>query len=76
MADIPTSARVEVKSAWFSKINWTQGVSLIATLLALKGFTLDAETQVALVTGIQSAQAVVTWAFRTFFNRSVSPASL
>jgi hypothetical protein len=72
----PKMERVEVKSAWMSKINWTQGVSLAATLLAIKGFTLDADTQIAIVTGIQSVQAVATWAFRTFFNRSVGPASL
>jgi hypothetical protein len=75
MAD-PIMQRVEVKSAWLSKVNWTQAVSLGATLLALKGFTLDAETQLAIVVGIQSAQSVATWALRTFFNRSVSPASL
>lgn len=70
------TAVVPVKSAWYSKINWTQGVSLLATLLALKGFNLDAETQVAIVGTIQGIQAVVTWAFRTFGNASVSPASL
>lgn len=76
MSDVPTQARVAVKSAWFSKINWTQAVSLVGTLLALKGFNLDAETQVAIVATIQGAQSVATWAFRTFGNRSVSPASL
>lgn len=76
MSDIPSTARVEVKSAWFSKINWTQAVSLGGTLLALKGFNLDADTQVSIVAGIQGIQSVATWAFRTFFNRSVSPASL
>ncbi len=71
-----TMARVRVKSAWLSKINWTQAVALLASLLAIKGFNLDAETQVAIVAGIQGIQSAVTWAFRTFFNRSVSPASL
>lgn len=68
--------RVAVKSAWLSKINWTQAVSLLATLLAIKGINLDAETQVAVIAGIQGVQSAATWAFRTWFNRSVSPASL
>lgn len=72
----PIMERVEVKSAWLSKINWTQAVSLAATLLAIKGINLDAETQVAVIATIQGGQSVATWAFRTFFNRSVSPASL
>lgn len=74
--DDPKMERVEVKSAWFSKINWTQGVSIAATLLAVKGINLDTDTQLAIVVGIQSVQTFMTWAFRTFFNRSVSPASL
>jgi len=76
MDESETMARVRVKSAWLSKINWTQAVALLASVLAIKGFTLDTDTQLALVGTIQGAQAVVTWLFRTFFNRSVSPASL
>ena len=70
------TAIVPIKPAWQSKINWTQGVSLAATLLALKGFNLAAETQVAIVATIQGGQAVATWIFRTFFNKSVTPASM
>jgi hypothetical protein len=67
---------VPVKTAWASKINWTQAVSLAATLLALKGINLDTDTQVAVVATIQGATAVVTWVLRTWFNGTVSPASL
>lgn len=73
---MPDIARVEVKSAWLSKVNWTQAVSMGATVLALKGFNMDAETQVAVVAGIQGLQSVATWIFRTWFNKSVAPASL
>jgi hypothetical protein len=72
----PTMERVEVKSAWLSKINWTQAVAMLASVLVVWGIDLDAQTQVAIVATIQGAQSVVTWAFRTWFNRSVSPASL
>jgi uncharacterized protein (DUF697 family) len=68
--------RVEVKSAWLSKINWTQAVSVAASIGVIFGVDLDPKTQVEIVAGIQGLQSVATWAFRTFFNRSVSPASL
>ncbi len=76
MSDAPSHVRVEVKSAWFSKINWTQVVAVLAAWLGAKGISLDAETQVQVVLAVQGLQSAVTWAFRTFFNRSVSPASL
>lgn len=72
----PLMARVKVKSAWLSKINWTQAVAAAASVGVIFGIDLDPKTQVALVGVIQGAQSVATWAFRTFFNRSVSPASL
>jgi hypothetical protein len=73
---VPSTARVEVKSAWLSKVNWTQAVALLAAWLGAKGISLDAETQVQIVLGVQAAQSVVTWIFRTWFNKSVTPASL
>lgn len=72
----PATARVEIKSAWFSKINWTQAVAMAASVGVIFGVDLDAKTQLALVGMIQSGQTVATWLFRTWFNRSVSPASL
>lgn len=69
-------AVVEVKSAWFSKINWTQAVSLLATLLAIKGIDLDPTTRVAIVAAIQSITVIITWVLRTWFNSTVSPASI
>ena len=65
---------VEVKSAWFSKINWTQAVSLLATVLVVWKIDLDPTTQVAIVSAIQGVQVVVTWVFRTWFNNTVPPA--
>jgi hypothetical protein len=76
MTDVHQKARVEVKSAWLSKINWTQAVAILASVLVVWGIDLDAKTQLAIVSMIQGAQSVATWAFRTWFNRTVSPASL
>lgn len=64
---------IVAKSAWFSKINWTQGVSLLASILVVFGIDLDPKTQVEIIAAIQALQAVTTWAFRTFGNNTVSP---
>lgn len=72
---MPSSMIVETKSAWASKINWTQAVSLVATILAVKGVNLDPDTQIAVVMTIQGIQAIVTWVFRTWFTTTVTPSS-
>lgn len=51
-----------------SKINWTQAVSFIASMLVIFGINLPPETQVAVVALIQAAQSVATWIFRTWFT--------
>jgi hypothetical protein len=63
---------VAVKSAWASKINWTQAVGLLASLLALKGVDLPAETQAQIVVGVQAFVAVATWIVRTWFTTSIT----
>ena len=70
-----SSTVVKVRSAWLSKINWTQGIALVASLLAVTGIDLDAATQAQIVIGIQAAQAVVTWALKTFWTDTVTPSS-
>jgi hypothetical protein len=65
---------VAVKSAWASKINWTQGVGLLASLLAMRGVDLPPETQAQIVVAIQAIVSVATWVARTWFTTSVTPA--
>lgn len=72
----PNTVEVDVKSGWASKINWTQAVGLLATVLALIGIDLDPQTQVAVVAGIQAIVAVVTWVLRTFFTKAVTAAAV
>lgn len=64
---------IKAKSAIFSKINWSQGISMAAMLLSFFGFDLDAKTQAELLAAIIAVNGVFTWAMRTFFNNSVSP---
>lgn len=79
MSNIPPGeprVTVPVKSAWLSKINWTQGVALVAALGTFFGFDLDAQTQASVLAGIVGAQAAITWALKTFFTNTVTESSL
>lgn len=64
---------VVAKSAWASKINWTQAVAILASIGAYFGLDLDAQTQAEILAAIPIVQGLVTWVLRTFFNNSVSP---
>lgn len=72
---VPDIAIVPVKSAWTSKINWTQAAGLIATGAAILGLPLTATEALGVVTGIQTVVAVVTWIIKTWFTPSVTAAS-
>lgn len=57
-----------MNSPMFSKINWTQVVSVIAMIGAIFGLDLPAETQTAVVAAIVAIQGVLTIIFRTWFT--------
>jgi hypothetical protein len=70
---------VPLKSAWASKINWTQAIAGVAMIVAfLTGGQLDvsADQQAALVVVIGVVGNVVTYIQRTWFTRAVTPASV
>jgi len=76
--NLTTVAQVDIKSAWMSKINWTQAVGIAATVLAILSgnkYEIPVETQLAIVTGIQGIQAAVTWVAKTWFTTTITPAS-
>ena len=81
---LSTTTVVPIKSAWLSKINWTQlgAFALSALVAANPGDILqfivvpDPATKVALILGVQGAQSLATWVLRTYFNGSVSPDSI
>lgn len=73
-----TVAQVDVQSAWASKINWTQAVGIAASALVfLTGgkVNIPVEVQVEIVTGIQMVQGVATWIMKTWFTKTITPAS-
>lgn len=69
-------AEVEVKSAWTSKINWTQAATVAFSVATLFGIDVPAETKAQAITVITAAGGVVTWALRTWFTKAVTPSSV
>jgi len=76
---VPATVAVAVESGWWSKINWTQAVGFASSGMTLAfGYksAIPADTQLAIVAAIQSAQTVATWVFKTWFTKTVSPSSV
>ena len=65
-----------MKSAFLSKINWTQFIAFLAMILTVFGVELPAEIQAELVVIIGSIQAVVTWILRTWFTTKLTKSSV
>ena len=69
------SETVQVRSAWASKINWTQAISFLAMMLTMFGIDLDPETQAQILAFIMALSNVLTWIFKTFFSTTITPGS-
>lgn len=65
---------VAVKSAWWSKINWVQAITLLATVAAVFGFDFPPETQAKVVETLVGVSTLATIVLRTWFTTSVTPA--
>lgn len=79
MTDTPTTVAVATESAWLSKINWTQAIGIVASVLVLTTggkINIPPEQQVGIATAIQAATGVATWIFKTWFSKTVTPASV
>jgi hypothetical protein len=75
----PAFAVVPVKSAWLSKINWTQIVSIVAMVIAFatsNKFQIDVNQQAAIVVVIGVIGNGLTLVLKTWFTPTVTPASL
>lgn len=76
---IPATAVVPVTSAWTGKVNWTQAVAIVSSILTLvfgPQAGLSPEQQAAIVTTITIIQGLVTWILKTWFTPTVHAASL
>ena len=75
----PSTVVVDVSSGWWSKINWTQVIGFLCTVLALvlgHGFEVSANVQLVIVAAIQAVQAAATVILKTYFTTTVTPSSL
>jgi vacuolar-type H+-ATPase subunit I/STV1 len=72
MADV---AEVEVKSAFLSKINWTQLISVLASLLVVFGVNIPPELQAHIAAAITAVSAIATIVMKTWFTTTVTPSS-
>jgi hypothetical protein len=61
MAVTPDTFRVKVRSAWASKINWTQAGGVIVALFALFGVDIPPEVQAKALAAWIGIQSTVTW---------------
>lgn len=75
MADVTT---VPVKSAWVSKINWTQVVSAVATCVTavISAANLPAAQATALTAAVAGGGQFLTVILKSFFTTSVTPGSV
>lgn len=74
---LTTVAQVDVESAWLSKINWTQAVGILASVLTVisgNKYQIPPETQLAIVGAIQGLQGVASWVLKTWFTKTITPA--
>lgn len=65
----------QTKSAWLSKINWTQAVALAAMALSWFGVDVPPEIRAQIVTAIGAGAAIATWVLRTFFTKTLTHAA-
>lgn len=66
---------VAVKSAWWSKINWVQAITLLATVATVFGFDFPPELQAKIVETLVALSALATIVLRTWFTTSVTEAA-
>lgn len=65
---------VAIKSAWWSRINWTQAVAMAASVGVFFGHDFSPEQQAKIVVTIQAVAGLATIILRTWFTSSVTPA--
>ena len=71
---MPTQV-VDVKSAWFSKVNWTAALSALLTLLVAFGLPLTEEQKAGVLSAVGVIGPVIVMILKTYFTTTVTPAS-
>lgn len=76
LSQTAVTATVDVRSAWFSKVNWTQAVGIGASVLIVATggkVKIPLDQQLEIVAAIQALQGLVTWALKTFSHPTITP---
>ena len=63
---------VPVVSGFESKINWTQVLGVLASLLTAFGFDIPSDLVPAVLVAVQAGIALVTVILRTWFTTSIT----
>lgn len=71
-----TFVDIAIKSAWWSKVNWTQVIGMAASFAVYSGLDIPPETQAKLIATIQAVSGIATIILRTWFTTSLTPAAL
>jgi hypothetical protein len=71
-----TIAVVPIKSAWTSKINWIQVISVLSALGILFGIDISAEDQAKLLVAATVVSNIVTGVVKTWFTATVTEQSI
>jgi hypothetical protein len=66
---------VAIKSAWWSKVNWTQVLAMASSFGVVFGLDISPEEQAKIVATIQGVSGLATIIIRTWFTTSITPAS-
>ena len=73
------TVEVPVQSGWFSKINWTQAIQVLATVLVITTggkINITADQQLALVGGIVVLGNIITVVLKTYYTPTVTKQSV
>ena len=71
-----TKVLVPVKSGWYSKINWTQVLGFIATIMTAMGYTVPPDLIPLAVAAIAAVTQFVTLVLRTWFTHAMTEGSM
>lgn len=70
------TVKVELKSAWWSKINWTQVVQIAASLATFAGLVVPPDLIPQALVVINGVAGLATIVMKTYFTNSVTPESV
>lgn len=75
MADTDPTVVTTEQSAWYSKINWTQVLTVVFTMLTAFGFNVPEDLRVNIMAAVTAIGGLLTIVLRTYFTTTITPTS-